>query len=325
MKIKLLRIGAVIFLGIFLNAVFFGKAFASQCCINNENKCISVPETGGCPKSYRSVTCESTYVANFCPQSPSVVPNKDTAVKPASVANENCCFSEKSKQCFLIDSGKCGADFVFMDCSAKDICPLKPSGQKAIPPMSASEVDAKNLAPANTNTTTTSPVITNPLEFDSVEGFLKNFLGVLQKVIVLLSLIFIVIGAVMYIISAGTGLMETAKKTITAAVVGLALGMAAPSFLKEISDIMGWTGETAIDPGTLSITQIATNVLSFLLGAIGILAIIMLVIGGSMYLTSAGNEDRIDTGKKIVKSSIIGVVISLSAMVLVRQLARLFM
>lgn len=50
----------------------------------------------------------------------------------------------------------------------------------------------------------------------------------------------------------------------------------------------------------------------------------MLVIGGIMYLMAAGNEDQIDRGKKIVKYSIIGILIALASLVLVKQVAGFF-
>lgn len=141
----------------------------------------------------------------------------------------------------------------------------------------------------------------------------------------ILALIFIIIGAFLYITSAGNeGRMETAKKCILAAMVGLALGIAAPAFLKEIASILGWGTVPPEVSTSLSLIQIATNVLNFLLTIIGILAIIMLIIGGIMYLTAAGDEDQIDRGKKIVKYSLIGITIALAALVLVRQVAAFF-
>lgn len=122
--------------------------------------------------------------------------------------------------------------------------------------------------------------------------------------------------------------METAKKCILGALIGLALGIAAPAFLREISGILGWAqGPASLPAGvgtSLTLMQIAANVLNFLLTIIGILAIIMLVIGGMMYLLAAGDEDRIDQGKKIVKYSVIGIFIALASMVIVRQLAAFF-
>lgn len=165
--------------------------------------------------------------------------------------------------------------------------------------------------------------VTNPLSFTTVNDLLGRVLTFLQTFIVILALIFIVIGAFLYISSGGdSGRVETAKKCITAALIGLALGIAAPAFLRQISDILGWTAAPPVGVGTsLTLIQIATNILNFLLSVVGVVALIMLVVGAFMYLTAAGDEDRIDTGKKIVKYSIIGITIALAALVLVRQIA----
>lgn len=167
---------------------------------------------------------------------------------------------------------------------------------------------------------------TNPLGFSTVEEFLSQVLSTIQQVIVMLALVFIVIGAFLYITAgANPDNAENGKKAIVAALIGLAIGMAAPSILKELSNVLGWTGastEAVTEAKTL--TEIATSILNFLLGITGVVSIIMLVIGGIMYITSAGDEDRIDTGKEIFKYALLGIVISMSAMVLVRQLATFF-
>lgn len=177
--------------------------------------------------------------------------------------------------------------------------------------------------------TSTSPQainFTNPLAFNTVEQVLDSILGTLRSIIVILSLVFIVIGAVLYITSAGDeGRMKTAKGAITASVIGLAIGLAAPSFLKEIGSVLGWGAvNSSAVAGAATLSQIAANVLNFLLSIVGVLAIIMLVVGGIMYLTAAGDEDRIDSGKKIVKYSIIGIVVALAALVIVSQIAAFF-
>ncbi len=176
---------------------------------------------------------------------------------------------------------------------------------------------------------TISVSISNPLSYTTVNGLLGRVLTFLQSFIVILSLIFIIIGAFMYITSGGeSGRIETAKKCITAALIGLAIGIAAPAFLRQISEILGWTGPDAALPAgvgtSLTLIQIATNLLNFLLSIVGVVALIMLVVGAFMYLTAAGEEDRIDTGKSIVKYSIIGIAVALAALVLVRQVASFF-
>lgn len=166
----------------------------------------------------------------------------------------------------------------------------------------------------------------SPTKYTTVESFLDSVLSFARNIVVILALIFLVIGGLLYITSAGNDKrINAAKAAITAALIGLAIVMVAPSFLKELAGVLGWgdqlSGEAA---NALSLTQIATNVLNFLLSIIGILAIIMFLIGGIMYLTSAGDEKRADTGKKIVTSSIIGIIVAFSALVIVRQIADFF-
>lgn len=186
-------------------------------------------------------------------------------------------------------------------------------------------VSAAPGAPSPVSGTGFVPVgVKNPLGFTTVDKLLEKILGFLQTFIVILALIFIVIGAFLYITSGGdTGRAETAKKCITAALIGLAIGIAAPAFLRQISDILGWSAASPpAGVGTsLSVIEIATNILNFLLSVVGVVALIMLVVGAFMYLTAAGDEDRIDTGKKITKYSIIGITIALASLVLVKQLA----
>lgn len=176
-------------------------------------------------------------------------------------------------------------------------------------------------------TAPTSITFTNPLQYDTVEGVLDSILDTLRNIIVILSLVFIVIGAILYITSAGNDKQMTmAKGAVTAAMIGLAIGLAAPSFLKEIGTVLGWDASVNQDAleGAQTLSQIARNVLDFLLSIVGVLAIIMLVVGGIMYLTAAGSEDQLDTAKKIVWYSIIGIVTALAALVIVSQIATFF-
>ncbi|HOF42481.1 MAG TPA: pilin [Candidatus Moranbacteria bacterium] len=176
---------------------------------------------------------------------------------------------------------------------------------------------------------------TNPLRFTTVEGFLGSILLALQRIIVTLALVFIVIGAVLVLTSAGSpDMVERGKKSITAAIIGLAIGIAAPSILKELAGILGWGPVSSnCNPGdvncesvdaALTLSQIAVRTLNFLLGIAGILALIMIVIGGIVYLTSAGDPERADRGKKTFTYSVIGIIIALSAMVIIRQIAEFF-
>lgn len=66
------------------------------------------------------------------------------------------------------------------------------------------------------------------------------------------------------------------------------------------------------------IKEILTNVLEWMLGIVGILALISFAVSGVMYLISAGDSDMADKAKDGLKYSIYGIVVVLSAFVVIR-------
>lgn len=117
--------------------------------------------------------------------------------------------------------------------------------------------------------------------------------------------------------------MKKAKTIITAALVGLAIVLGARTFLQEIWNILGVSSSDVGSPGGSSFLTIATSTLNLLLSLVGAIGIIGMVVGGIMYLTSYGDDDRIKLGKKMLTASIIGIVICLSAVVVIRQIMNL--
>ncbi len=181
------------------------------------------------------------------------------------------------------------------------------------------------------NSGTSSPVnitLTNPLKYNTVQQVLMALLYALQGVIVVLSLVFIVIGAVLYITSTGNqARVTTAKAAIFAALIGLAIGILAPTFLKEIATVLGWNATAPLPTevsGARSAADILLSVLNFLLGIVGILAIIFLVVGAIMFLGATGDMNRIGVAKKIIQYALLGIVVALASLVVVRQIAEFF-
>lgn len=181
--------------------------------------------------------------------------------------------------------------------------------------------------PKTTASTSAGTVnFTNPLGYSTVEEMMTTVLSSIQKIIVMLALVFLVIGGVLYIISAGDdGKIKLAKGAITAALIGLAIGVAAPSFLKEIAGVLGWGGATPSGvQDALTLSQILTNILKFLLSLVGTLSIIMIVVGGFMYVMAAGDQARAETARKIILYSLIGVAVTLTSYIAVQQVLRFF-
>lgn len=64
-----------------------------------------------------------------------------------------------------------------------------------------------------------------------------------------------------------------------------------------------------------SIFSIITGVMQWLLAAVGIFGVIGFAIAGILYLTSAGNDERMTTAKNAMIYSIIGIIVALAGLV----------
>lgn len=59
--------------------------------------------------------------------------------------------------------------------------------------------------------------------------------------------------------------------------------------------------------------EIITNVLNWMLGIVGILSLTMIVYSGVVYITSAGDKERVDSAQKTLTYAIVGLIVSLIA------------
>jgi TRAP-type C4-dicarboxylate transport system permease small subunit len=158
-----------------------------------------------------------------------------------------------------------------------------------------------------------------PTSHKTFQSLLTAVAVALKNLVVVAAILFIVVGGLMYVISSGNEtMMKRARACITGALIGLAIVVAGPSFLKEIQTILGTSVSSELSSQP-SIATIGARILSFILSIFGIIAIIFLVWGGTNYLTAYGNEKKIQEAKSMVTYSIIGIVIALSALVVVQQ------
>jgi len=70
-----------------------------------------------------------------------------------------------------------------------------------------------------------------------------------------------------------------------------------------------------------SIMNIIKGIMNWLLALVGILGVIGFAIAGILYLTAAGDEDRIGLAKRAMTWSIVGVIVALLGLVIVRAAA----
>ena len=69
--------------------------------------------------------------------------------------------------------------------------------------------------------------------------------------------------------------------------------------------------------GTADLKTTVVNVIKLVLGLLGLIAVIMVIYGGFLWMTAGGNEDNVDKGKKVISAAVIGLIIVLLAWAIV--------
>lgn len=73
------------------------------------------------------------------------------------------------------------------------------------------------------------------------------------------------------------------------------------------------TVQTSTGLGTSDPRLLAAQVVNVMLGFLGIIAVVIIMLGGFRWMTAMGNESKIDEAKKLLGAGVIGLVIILSS------------
>ncbi len=95
---------------------------------------------------------------------------------------------------------------------------------------------------------------------------------------------------------------------LTAPLAALAQGGVNAADLGVSSDLQGSIGLSGGD-----VRQTAGRIINVALGFLGIIAVVIVLLGGFKYMIAGGNEDKTTEAKKLIVSGIIGLAIILSA------------
>ena len=68
---------------------------------------------------------------------------------------------------------------------------------------------------------------------------------------------------------------------------------------------------------------LAVNIINILLYIAGTIAVVFVIIGGYLYVTSGGNEEQAEKGKKTLINAILGVVVIVLSYVVINVLVNL--
>ncbi len=92
------------------------------------------------------------------------------------------------------------------------------------------------------------------------------------------------------------------------------LSLAAPVLAADVDPDAFWGDERdTIALGEEDPRTIAANVINVILGFLGIIAVIIILLGGFKWMTAGGNQDKVDEAKKLIMAGIVGLIIILAA------------
>jgi len=104
-----------------------------------------------------------------------------------------------------------------------------------------------------------------------------------------------------------------------AATVGLTLSLALPTVALAQSDSLNVNDlgvgavQSSIKLGSGDVRETAARIINVALGFLGIIAVVIVLLGGFKYMVAGGNEEKTSEAKKLIVSGIIGLAIILSA------------
>lgn len=76
--------------------------------------------------------------------------------------------------------------------------------------------------------------------------------------------------------------------------------------------------EAALGLGTQDVRVTIARIINVFMGLLGIVAVCIILYGGFLWMTAAGNEDRVEKAKKLIVAGVIGLAIILSAYAIAR-------
>lgn len=114
--------------------------------------------------------------------------------------------------------------------------------------------------------------------------------------------------------------MNTIKRYAArvAAVVGILLpGMALAAEPQDDLFGLDYAG-TITSLGTRDIRETVFAIVNVILGFLGIIAVIIILYGGFMWMTSQGNEDKTGQARKLILAGVVGLIIILASLAIAR-------
>ncbi len=159
-------------------------------------------------------------------------------------------------------------------------------------------------------------------QISTFSDFVTVFWGWSSHIIFTLSVLTIITGGVIYIASEGNDTrIDAAKQVIKGAIISIVLVIISGTAINVLLEKPG----AGIDPRSSDDSfKALTNTSSLFIGLAGGFTVVMLLFNGIKYITSSGDEEKIASARKGLTYSIVGLLICVTAFVVVRNVISIF-
>lgn len=141
-----------------------------------------------------------------------------------------------------------------------------------------------------------------------------NVIQIALVAIAYLAIFFIMYGGFLFITGASNpSTVEKARKSIFNAVIGLVIALGAIAIVNFIFNIIGNAATDSNGIVQLTGEQLLQNILNIVYFVVGIIAIIVIILGGLMYTISSGDPAKVTRAKNMLTYSIVGLIIVIAA------------
>ncbi len=112
---------------------------------------------------------------------------------------------------------------------------------------------------------------------------------------------------------AAAGVAALAGAAGIAAMQFVATPASALTALQNLNAAMGATASSAGITTTQSLPQLIGSFISAALGLLGVVLVVLVIYAGFLWMTAAGNEEKIKKAKGMITSAVIGMIIIFAA------------
>ena len=89
--------------------------------------------------------------------------------------------------------------------------------------------------------------------------------------------------------------------------------LAVPFMAGAVELSLGLDYTSDLQLGSKDVRVMVTDIINVLLGFLGVIAVVIILLGGFKWMTAGGNEDKVAEAKKLIGAGVIGLIVILAA------------